>query len=273
VKLTTYKPSAARHVMVYGPPKVGKTVAILMLIKYGYRLWYCDGEDSIKSAWAVDEKGQRLFSDAELENVELIRLPDTMTYPIMGETILKIIKGGECKVCHLHGKVSCPVCAKNPAAVVTTVNVDTFTPKDVLVMDSVTQLGNSFISNIKKVDIAKNLMADELKLDWDEWAKQGFLLDRVFSIVQNAPFNVIVASHEEVSKMNDKSENIVPKMGTRNFSKTSAKYFDDVVYLDKVNNKLKMFSSAQYKDAVITGSRSGKLVEKEGSRGLIELFE
>lgn len=273
MKLTQYKPSAARHVIIYGPPKVGKTVAILMLIKYGYKLWYCDGEDSIKSAWAVDEKGNRLFTDAELENVELIRLPDTMIYPIMGETILKIIKGGECKVCHDHGKIGCPICARNPEAHITTIDVNKFGPKDILVMDSVTQLGNSFIFHIKKSDIAKGLMADELKLEWDEWAKQGFLLDRVFSIVQNAPWNCIVASHEEATKMTDKSENIVPKMGTRNFSRTSAKYFDDVVYLDKVNNKLKMFSSESYKDNVITGSRSGKRVEKEGSRGLIELFE
>lgn len=273
MKLTDYKPSAARHVMVYGPPKVGKTVAILSLVKYGYKLWYCDGEDGIKSAWSVDAEGKRLFTDQQLENVELIRLPDTMTYPIMGETILKIIKGGDCKICHIHGKVSCPICSKDPGASIVTINVDKFTSKDILVMDSVTQLGNSFIFHIKQKEIQKGLMADDLKLDWDEWAKQGFLLDRVFSIVQNAPWNCIVASHEEMVKMTDRSENIAPKMGTRNYSKNSAKYFDDVVYLDKVNNKLKMFSSAQYRDSVITGSRSGKMVEKEGSRGLIELFE
>jgi hypothetical protein len=259
--------------MVYGPPKVGKTVAILKLAMAGYRLWYCDGEDSIKSAWAVDEKGQRIIPDEALDNVELIRLPDTMTYPIMGETILKIIKGGPCNICHNHGKIDCPICKKISDASWTLVDVNTFTPKDILVIDSVTQLGNSFIFHIKKADIAKNIMADDLKLDWDEWAKQGFLLDRVFSQVQNAPFNVIVASHEEMTKMKDNSQSIVPKMGTRNFSANSAKYFDDVVYLDKVNNKLKMFSSPTYKDSVITGSRSGKMVEKDGSKGLIELFE
>lgn len=273
MKLTDYKPSAARHIMVYGPPKVGKTLSYLKLLKYGYKLWILDGEDSIKSAWAVDKEGNRFITDEELENVELIRLPDTMIYPIMGETVLKIIKGGECKVCHAHGKVSCPICAKDPAAHITTIDVNKFGPKDILVIDSTTQLGNSFIFHIKKNDIAKNVMADDLKLEWDEWAKQGFLLDRVFSIVQNAPWNCIATSHEEAVKMQDKSENIAPKMGTRNFSRTSAKYFDDVVYIDKVNNKLKMYSDAQYRDNIITGSRAGKLVEKEGSRGLIELFE
>jgi hypothetical protein len=274
VKLNLHKPHAARHVMVYGPPKVGKTLAILMLLKFGYKLWYIDGEDGIKTAFGVNpETGKPWFTDEELSRVELIRLPDTMIYPIMGETVLKIIKGGDVSVCHTHGKVSCPLCSKNPEAHITVINVDKFGPKDILVMDSVTQLGNSFIFHIKQKEIQKGVMADDLKLDWDEWQKQGFLLDRVFSIVQNAPWNCVVASHEEMAKMTDKTENIAPKMGTRNFSRNSAKYFDDVVYLDKVNNKLKMFSSAQYKDNVITGSRSGKLVEKENSRGLIELFE
>lgn len=273
MKLTDYKPNAARHIMVYGPPKVGKTIAALMLAKYGYKLWYCDGEDSIKSAWALDAQGQRIIPDEALANIELIRLPDSMTYPIMGETMLKIVKGGECKVCHIHGKVSCPICSKDPSAVITTIDVNKFGPKDILVGDSVTQMGNSFISHIKKKEIAAGLMADDLKLDWDEWAKQGFLMDRVFSQVQVAPWHSIWLSHEEMSKMTDKSESIVPKMGTRNFSKNSAKYFDDVVYLDKVNNKLKMYSSATYSNNVLTGSRTGKMVEKEGSRGLIELFE
>lgn len=274
MKLTQYKPHAARHIMVYGPPKVGKTKAILDLIKYGYKLWFVDGEDGIKTAFGVDPAtGKPWYTEQELENVELIRLPDTMIYPIMGETVLKIIKGGDVNICHEHGKVDCPLCKKNSNASWTLVNVNKFGPKDILVLETVTQLGNSFIFHIKKDDVAKGLMADQLKLDWDEWQKQGFLLDRVFSQVQNAPFNVIASSHEEMAKLTDKSESIAPKMGTRNFSRNSAKYFDDVVYLDKVNNKLKMFSSAQYKDNIITGSRSGKLVEKENSRGLIELFE
>lgn len=273
MKLTNYKPSAARHIMVYGKPKVGKTKEILELIKYGYRLWFIDGEDGIKTAWAVDEKGNRFFTDEQLENVELIRVPDTMIYPIMGETLLKILKGGDVSVCHNHGKVDCPMCKKEADAQITTVNVNKFTSKDILVIETVTQLGNSFIFNIKKNEIAKGIMADELKLEWGEWERQGFLLDRVFSQVQNAPFNVIASSHEEMVTQVDKSTDISPKMGTRNFSRNSAKYFDDVVYLDKVNNKLKMFSSAQYRDSVITGSRTGKMVEKEGSRGLIELFE
>ncbi len=273
MKLVDYKPNAARHIMVYGEPKSGKSVLAMMLAKYGYKLWYVDGEDSVKSAWAVNSEGKRILSDEDISNIELIRLPDSMTYPIMGETLLKIVKGGPCTVCHEHGKVSCPICSKNPAAITVTIDVNTFTPKDVLVIDSVTQLGHSFISHIKQKEIKANVMADDLKLDWDEWAKQGFLLDRVFSTVQNAKWNCIAISHEEVSKMSDKTESIVPKMGTRNFSKTSAKYFDDIVYCAKVNNKLKQFSSVEYSNNVITGSRSGKRIEKEGSRGLIELFE
>ncbi len=271
MKLAEYKPNAARHIMVYGPPKVGKSVLAMQLANYGYRLWYVDGEDSVKSAWAVDSNGRRIIDDDVLQNIELIRVPDTVIYPIMGETLLKIVKGGSCKICHLHGKVTCAICSKTADAVFTTVDVNTFTSKDVLVVDSGTQLSSSFINHIKKAEIAAN--KEDIKMEWEDWRKQGFLLDRVFSIVQNAPWNCIVISHEELAEMEDKRKMITPKLGTTNFSKTCAKYFDDVVYCDKVNGKLKQFSSATHANNVVTGSRSGKLIEKENSRGLVELFE
>ena len=55
MKLSQYKPNAARHIMVYGPPKVGKTVSIVQLAKFGYKLWCVDGEDSIKECLCVDD--------------------------------------------------------------------------------------------------------------------------------------------------------------------------------------------------------------------------
>src|SRR6185436_17772502 len=100
------------------------------------------------------DNGKRIINDKDLDNIELIRIPDSMVYPIMIETVLKVIKGGPCNICHNHGKVGCPLCAKVPGSIMTTVDVNTFTPKDILVIESVTQLGNSAIANIKKKEIA-----------------------------------------------------------------------------------------------------------------------
>lgn len=271
MKLSQYKPNAARHIMVYGPPKVGKTVSIAQLAKFGYKLWCVDGEDSIKSVYCVDDKGQRVIPDDALENIELIKLPDNSSYPIMIETVLKIVKGGDVRICHAHGKVDCPKCKKEAPDNFTAINVDKFGAKDILWLESGTQLSNSAMAHIKQKEIQAN--KEDIKPDWDDYAKQGFLLDRIFSIVQSAPWNCIVTSHEAMVEMEDKRQRIVPILGTSNFSKTCAKYFDEVVYCDKVNNKLKQFSSVTYANNIITGSRTGKLVEKEGSRGLIELFE
>lgn len=270
MKLTEYKQNSARHIMVYGPPKVGKTVLVGQLAKYGYKLHCVDGEDSIKSLWCVDDKGQRVISDSDMENIDLIKLPDSAVYPIMIETVLKIVKGGPCEICHLHGKVSCPVCKKSGAGS-TMLDVSTFTNKDILWIESGTQLSNSTMAHIKQKEIAAG--KEDIKPDWDDYAKQGFLMDRIFSIVQSAPWNCIVTSHEAMVEMEDKRQRIVPILGTSNFSKTCAKYFDDVVYCDKVNNKLKQFSSVTYSNNIIAGSRTGKMIEKEGSRGLVELFE
>ncbi len=271
MKLTEYKSTAGRHIMVYGPPKVGKTALAIALAKYGYKLWYVDGEDGIKTAFAVDEAGNRLFSDADLANIELIRLPDSTAYPIFCETMLKIVKGGDMKICHAHGKQMCPICGKTPGAAITEFNVDKFTNKDVLVIDSGSGLSTSIMNHITRELIKKN--PDTVKPERDDYMAQGFLLNRIFSYVQNAPWNCITISHENENEMENKVKRITPVLGTGNFSKVCAKYFDDVVYCEKVNNKLKQFSNATYANNIVTGSRSGKMIEKEGSRGLIELFE
>ena len=99
-----------------------------------------------------------------------------------------------------------------------------------------------------------------------------FLLDRIFSILQAAPYHVICVSHETKTKREDGKEVIVPIGGTSNFSSTFAKYFDDVVYCDKVNGKHKAFSSSTYSNSIITGSRAGVSIETD-AKGILALFD
>lgn len=266
MNLDDYVPNVARKIIAYGPPKVGKTVLVGKLAEILHLHWF-DGEDGVKSLM-----NPAMLDPKYRKNITLYRLPDTQSNPVMAETLLKVLKGGEVKICNAHGMVNCAKCARDPAAADAhnIINVDKFGPTDALVIDSVSQLAMSVMHRVISPQLAKN---ETYKSDWDDYRSQGFLLDRIFSILQAAPYNVICISHEQLVEMEDGRKKLVPIGGTKNFSKDFAKFFDDVVYCDKVNNKHAAFSSSTHSNSIITGSRTGKEIEKDPSRGLKQLFD
>lgn len=266
MKLSTYREHAARKILVYGPPKSGKTDLVGQLAE-SYKLWWFDLEDGIKTLLHSPRMKKEW-----LDNIELFSIPDTQTFPVAIETLLKVIKGGNQAVCHAHGTVNCLSCKKagNDAAA-TTINVGELTNTDIVVIDSVSQLSASAMNYIQRAIIMKDNY--DAKPDWDDYAKQGRILDRIFSILQQAPFHVVCISHENLVEMEDKKKKLVPIAGTSQFSKTFAKYFDDVVYCEVVNGKHKAASSTTYSGSIVLGSRSGKVLEGATQLGLKELFK
>lgn len=264
--LDTYRANAARHILLYGPPKVGKT-AQLGVLAQKLKLHVFDGEDGIKTLL-----NPAVMKPEFRKNVNVFRMPDTQHFPVMATTLLKVLVGKEHKICHAHGIADiCPVCSKSENAGWSTINVDTFGPEDVLVIDSVSQLAASVMHLVCAKQIA-GPNSDTFKPEWEDYRKQGFLLDRMFTILQAAPYNVLCISHETKVKRDDGREMIVPIGGTSNFSSTFAKYFDDVGYCDKVNGKHKVFTASTYSNGIITGSRSGKAIENE-TNGILSLFD
>jgi hypothetical protein len=264
MKLTDYVPSVRRKVLVYGPPKSGKTELVGSLAAHGYHLWWFDLDAGVKTLLRPDSAAK-----GHLENIELFNIPDTQTFPIGIETLLKVTKGGQLKICHRDGRVNCASCTKNFPNGFTSINTETFTDRDILVTDSVSQLAASAMNHICREHIAKG--NDDYKPDWDDYRKQGFLMDRIFSIVQQCNFNVICISHEQMVEMEDKKKRLVPIGGTSNFSKTFAKYFDDVIYTEFINGRYRAYSDASQNSSAIIGSRTGKKLTE--GKGLIELFQ
>lgn len=265
MKLDAFAPSIARKILVYGPPKTGKTDLVGRLAEKK-RLWWFDFEDGIKTLMHSPR-----IKKEWMQNIEYFHIPDTQIFPAAIETTLHVIKGGLKQICHDHGIVNCARCKSKGAEGSSSIDVGTFTNDDVFVMDSVSQLSASAMNHIQRDAILRDNFS--AKPDWDDYARQGRILDRIFSILQQAPFHVVVISHENLVEMEDGKKKLVPIAGTSQFSKTFAKYFDDVVYCDIVNKKHKAASSTTYSGSIVLGSRTNKELEKMEDPNLLELFK
>jgi len=268
MKLSEYKGSEARHILVYGAPKTGKTELVGALAA-NFNLHWLDLDGGAKTLMGSNSK-----AFPHLDKINYFRIPDTQTFPVALETVLKAIKPGKHTICQEHGKVSCPLCAKEgkPTSELDISAMDN--RKDILVIDSYTQLMDSTINWIHKDALAKDDWGN-LKSSYDDWAKQGSISDRFGSTFQNAPYNVVVISHELLVELEDGSKKIAPIGGTRNKSSDFAKYFDDVVYTEVVGGQFKAWSHQADKSRVVLGSRTGKKLQdgKGLQLGLSELFK
>lgn len=256
-KLSSHKASSTHRVLIFGPPKTGKTLLAGKLAEF-YDLIWVDLENGHETLFQLPQEWQ--------ERIELIAIPDTRSFPVAIETVLKMVKG-KVSICELHGKVACMICKKESAA---TVEVDLPGLKDnnkIVVFDSSTQLTNSAISHITKGK------PDDYKLDYDDWGNLGKLMDIFFSHIQQAGYNVIVISHETEAETEGKKSKLVPVAGTRNFSRNVAKYFDHVVYAEVKSRKHTFASSTTYNTTILTGSRTGAVLETQAEPSLLPIFK
>lgn len=260
-KLTSIPRSYTKRILVYGPPKVGKSQLVAGLAEKFNLLWF-DLENGSDILYKLPQEQQ--------ERINLIRIPDSRTNPQAVDTMLKVFKRAKGEICHKHGKFRCPVCSKleNYAEISDFIDM----PKQaednhwIVVTDSITQLRASAISHIGRGK------GDDYKFEFDDWAKLGAIMDGILSEVQAATYDVVMISHEELVDTVDGKEAIVPVSGTRNFSRNTAKYFSDVVYCEIKNNKHVFASSTTYQNKIQTGSRSDIQLEKMGVPSLIPFF-
>lgn len=255
MKLSNVTAKPVQSVLVYGPPKVGKTQLVGQLATKFNLIWF-----DLEAGSATLHK---LPPEAK-ERVELISLPDSRSYPIAIETCLKVIKGNPCIIDEATGKV---VLKKQESGSYVDVNLNALGPDTIVVFDSLTQLTNSAISHITKNQ------DDDYKLQFDDWGKLGVLMDRFLSHVQVAKFNVVCISHETEAEMEDGKIKIVPTAGTRNFSRNTAKYFGHVVYCQVDLKKHKFSSSTTSLNNIVVGSRTDIATESMAEPSLIPIFD
>ena len=140
MKLSDKEENSSHRALIFGPPKAGKTcLAGSLANEFDLIVFDLEnGSSSLRSLPAY------LHS-----KIEVVSLPDTRSYPIAIETMLKVIKGSSVEICETHGKVSCAVCKKSSAPVIL-LELNTLPASTVVIVDSLTQLTNSAISYITK---------------------------------------------------------------------------------------------------------------------------
>ena len=256
MKLSQKIASKSHRVLLFGPPKSGKTQLAGELSKEFNLLWF-DLENGVDTLLKLPTE--------QKERIEVVTLPDTRSYPIAIETMLKVIKGSKLDICEIHGKVSCALCKKDSRDF-TSVELSSLPLDTIVVVDSLTQLTNSAISHITKNQ------PEDYKLNYDDWGNLGKLMDTFLSHVQQSGFHIVCISHETETEMEDGKMKLVPTAGTKAFSRNTAKYFDEVIYCEVKNKKHIAASSTVYNGNILTGSRSGATLETQLEASLIPIF-
>lgn len=241
-----------QSILLYGASKSGKTELAAELANEGYNLIWIDLENGKQTL-------THCIKPENFKNVEYIHVPDTLENPVAIVTVGKLLAStGPVKICDRHGVIACPLCKEH----FTTVDLTNLTNKDVLVIDTGTQLSGSALAYVMKEENRKMFTAFE-RADFDAYGHQGRLLDSVFNNFQNKlKCHRILITHEEIIDQTDGSKLVMPKCGTKNYSRQFPRFFDHVLYLYRSNKKHMVASSTEFSPKILTGSRSNIAIEK-----------
>lgn len=257
MKLSQIAQAVTQSVLVFGPPKVGKTQLVGELATHGKKLLWFDLEKGVATLTKLPPEAQ--------DRIDVIQLQDTRSFPIAIETCLKVVKGTPVDICEKHGKVNCPIC-KTSNLPSTRVALNELDSDTIVVFDSLTQLTNSAIAFITKDK------PDDYKMLQDDWGNLGKLMDSFLSHIQQASYNVVCISHENEVELEDGKTKLVPVAGSAKFSRNTAKYFGHVIYAQVALKKHTFLSTTTSGLNIVAGSRTDIVTDKMESPSLIGIF-
>lgn len=254
-----YKDSyVPQRVAVVGLPGTGKSTLVAMLAEKFNLIWI-DIEHGSETLLKLPTAWQ--------ERVNLIKLPDSATYPIAADTLASLMRSYKGKICYEHSKFGCALCQKVPTAKWEEVDFTTLGKDDVVVIDSGTQWSNSILSHIMK---GKPV---EAKPERDDWGALRKHTENALSQIQAAPFNLVVIFHAQEAEMEDGRKKLVPTFGSASMSTEVAKAFGHVIYTEIKNRKHVAYSSSIALPNVLTKSRLDFEIEALPIPSLIPIFD
>lgn len=234
--------NAPQRILLYSAPKCGKSVAAGMLAQF-YKVIFIDIENALSAL--VNN-----IPEEYKANIEYIKLNDSQDNPVAVDLLPEILSGKKVRFCSKHSKKVCLDCRKISDATYEEVELGKLGTETVVVIDSFTQLTDSVIGKVTED------LSIEDKLQFDHWGEVARRLMKLCSTLQVAPYHVVATSHEQIVKMPDGKEKLIPTLGSRNTSKAVGRYFDHLIRMEVRNRDFMSYSSQGTQVNALVGSRS-----------------
>lgn len=263
------EPRAGHSVLLYGAPKTGKTRLAATAAESPdiERVFWFDNENGYDTLFTMIEEG--LLSEEAAAKIIIIPIKDVRADPYAIETALKTLNSIKTPVYVdlSNGRIL----HKKPISVdpdkVLEFQMSKLTSKDLVVWDSLSQLGDSALNG---TCVGEDYTFKPLL---DNYGLMGKWLGDCLTIVQQAAYcNFVCITHESMLEGSDKKTRLYPLCGTSTFTPKTGKYFGTCVYVEKQGVKHKAGSASTYSPQKVTGSRRGIAIENSGEWSIADIF-
>jgi len=245
------------RVLIFGLPGSGKSTLAADLAKTHNLIWITLDND-VDILRKLDKESQ--------DRINLVDIPDSASFPVAAATLLPLFKNKKAVICWEHGVIQCAVCKKKAPTEFTSVDFTSLTSKDIVVVDTVTQLGRSILAHATK---DKPI---EYRPERDDWGAVRKWTEFFASEFQASRFNLICISQAIEAELEDGRVKLVPDFGSRGMSAGFAKSFSHVIFTETLNKKHKAYSSSTHANNVLTKSRTDFRIEDKNVASLASLF-
>lgn len=258
MKLTEYEDTRlTQRVLVTGFSGTGKTTLAATLSEHFNVLWI-DCENAIETLVKLPRK--------QKERINVIKIPDSAALPISATTVQHLFRYLKANICEDHGMVECKVCKRDNKAI-QVIDLTTLNPRtDVVVLDSLTQIGYSFLN---KITSGQQI---DYKPERDDWGGLRRYTEFLATNIQALPCNFIATALVSEVQLDDGRTKLVPAFGSKDMSASIAAKFSSVVYCDVKNKKHVAYSASTASNLILTKSRTGYEIESLGEPNLCPMF-